>query len=177
MLSKKTGKYFITTAKVRSGNKQVMLRFFNMPYLKNILQPSSNYILRGILNVKKDKNTGETIFSMLQPKIYEVSKYQELMGHLSPVYSLTKGMTNKTIQKSIEHIWTDLEEIKDYLTIDACKDMELVFFPSSIPSINPSFICLKQRRNTKWGVKGLHFMSFLCFCTKCRRIKRKLKLS
>ena len=172
MLSKKTGKYFITTAKVRSGNKQVMLRFFNMPYLKNILQPSSNYILRGILNVKKDKNTGETIFSMLQPKIYEVSKYQELMGHLSPVYSLTKGMTNKTIQKSIEHIWTDLEEIKDYLTIDACKDMELVSLKEAIEFIHLP----KTEKEYEMGRKRLAFHEFFMFLYKMQENKTEIEV-
>ena len=41
------------------------------------------------------------IFIMEQPTVFEVEKYKELQGILQPVYSLTAGITNNFIIKTI----------------------------------------------------------------------------
>lgn len=171
MVSKKAGRYFITTAKVRSGEKQVLLRFFNMPYLKNVLQPCENYVLRGTLTVKRDRVTGEASYSMLQPKIYEIQKYQEFMGHLSPLYPLTKGLTNKTIQKAIEKAVLDLEEINDYLDVQTCQSMKLISLMDAICSIHLP----KTEFDYENGRKRLAFHEFLMFLYQMQENKKDVE--
>ena len=56
IVSKKTGRYTISLAKVKSMDKVVSVRFFNMPYIRNLLKPGQSYILRGVLTVQKEQS-------------------------------------------------------------------------------------------------------------------------
>ena len=66
---KKAGRYLISFVKMRCDSSVIAVRFFNMPYIKKMLQNGETYVLTGKLEVKKNQRTGESYFSMLQPKI------------------------------------------------------------------------------------------------------------
>lgn len=144
IVSKKTGRYNFSIAKIKSGESIVSVRFFNMPYIRNLLKPDQNYILRGVLTCNKGN------FSMLHPQIFEVSKYKELIGKLLPYYRLTKGLTNNAIGKACKNALSDLTEIKDYLTDKQREDLNLLSIREAlqgihVPNSKEEFLLSKKR--------------------------------
>lgn len=80
----------------RTGMMHVTI--FNMPYLKNSLHAGKKYVFYGKVLKKGDKATME------QPALYDVDEYETRSGYLMPRYSVTKGLTDKTIQKALHKI-------------------------------------------------------------------------
>lgn len=163
LLMKKSGHYTLSTAVLMCKNTPVKVRFFNMPYLKNLLLPGKTYILRGVLEITKDQ------FCMLQPKIYKEDEYLNLQGKLQPCYSLTKGLTNRTIKKTAETILQELILPQDYLTAEECTAMGLYQIQEAIRCIHfPKNEC--DFRNAK---KRLAFHEFFSFLFQLRQNKDK----
>ena len=82
-----------------------------MPFLKNSLKMGYKYIFRG--QVKKD-NYGNNP-TMEQPVIYSLGDYEKKMGVMQPVYTLTKGLTNNMVTKTVSCILDNLDLQEDYL--------------------------------------------------------------
>lgn len=161
IVSKKTGRYHFSMAKVKSAGTDVTVRFFNMPYIRNILKAGQPYILRGVIKYANGS------FSMLQPQIFEVSRYNELIGKLLPYYRLTKGITNHTIQKACRTALAGLTEIKDYLSEAQIQKLDLVSFQDALhgihmPSSKEEFLQAKKR---------LAFHEFFTFLYLIRKYK------
>ena len=74
---------------------EVFLRWFNMPYLKHSLKMDEKYIFTGIPVFKNGR------IMMEQPEINTLEKYMKLQATFQPIYPLTAGLSNKTLQKSI----------------------------------------------------------------------------
>lgn len=85
----------IIRAAGRDMTGTMKLCWFNMPYLKTKLRPGSVYIFRG------KAARGRSGFSMDQPQMYEPDSYEALQGQLRPVYSVTKGLTSKTVAQAV----------------------------------------------------------------------------
>lgn len=108
--TKHTGKYTISTVTINCEGDLVEMRFFNMPYIKNMILPNTNYVFRGILQAEHG------IYKMLQPKVYREADYEKLCGTLQPVYTLTKGITNHTVWKAAKNALTNLSMPDDFLS-------------------------------------------------------------
>ena len=91
--------------------EKIKLTWFNMPFLKNSLKMGYKYIFRG--QVKKDKYGNNP--TMEQPVIYSLGDYEKKMGVMQPVYSLTKGLTNNMVTKTVSCILDNLDLQEDYL--------------------------------------------------------------
>lgn len=78
------------------GENKVKITFFNTPYYKDKLKKGCSYIFYG----KVSKNGNDYV--MEQPSFYSYSEYEELKDSLWPIYSLTKGLSNKTVTKSVK---------------------------------------------------------------------------
>ena len=78
------------------GENSAQITFFNMPYLKKDLIKDANYIFYGKLLFEHNK------YVLEQPVIYSLDDYNDMLNTLHPVYSLTKGLSNKTIQKAVK---------------------------------------------------------------------------
>ena len=89
-------KLSITTVTIACGNTGISATWFNMPYLSQSLKPGSSYIFRGKLSVKGDH------YHIDQPQIFTTEHYEELLGRINPVYSLTKGLTNNAVTTTIK---------------------------------------------------------------------------
>lgn len=164
IVSKKNGRYHISLAKITCKDAVVSVRFFNIPYIRNVLKPGQTYILRGVINCTKGS------FSMLQPQIYEVSKYSELIGKLLPNYRLTKGITNHTIQKACKNALSGLVTIDDYLSAGQREKMELLPIHEALrgihmPGTKEEFIHAKKR---------LAFHEFFAFLYLIRKYKYEI---
>lgn len=109
-------KLAVLTVSVRDDDGTgIRLAFFNMPYLKNTLQPGKRYVFQGAVYEKG------SLFCMDHPKIYKPEDYQRLLGSLQPVYALTKGITNDTLRKYIATALDQTEEEEEYLPPDVVR--------------------------------------------------------
>ncbi len=66
-----------------------------MPYLRSRLTPGSEFVFYGRLQ----KRNGRLV--MDQPAIYEPGRYGQMEGAILPVYALTKGITNRQVEKAV----------------------------------------------------------------------------
>lgn len=80
---------------IQDNTGAVQLTFFNMPYLKKMLKPGGYYVFRGLV---QSRGNGKI---MEQPKIYSLEEYRRQCGQLMPQYSLTKGLSNQTVQRAM----------------------------------------------------------------------------
>lgn len=127
------GKYlrniYFSQAKVSNGKTEISLKFYNAPFLKNVLKPGMSYVFYGILKTSKSG------FYMEQPKIYKEDDYTELTKSLQPIYKLTKGITTKTLSKYIKN---GLQEIirEEYLPDWVINDNQIMPIQEALCSIH-----------------------------------------
>lgn len=69
--------------------------WYNSLFLKSKLRIGMHYVFRGRIAVKRDEYVIE------QPDIYTIASYNEIKNHMSPVYPLTKGLSNKIVIKAV----------------------------------------------------------------------------
>lgn len=106
---KKVRNLSITQIVVRDRTGAVNLTFFNQPYLISKLKKGFSFYFRGTVQVKG------TSLVMEQPAIYTSAEYERLKDALWPKYSLTKGLTNKLVTKSIEQVLKEVQLGEDFL--------------------------------------------------------------
>lgn len=80
---------------------QVQLIWYRMPYIKNSLKPGHEYVFYGKVITKNGR------YLMEQPVIYEVEQYQTMEERFLPVYSLTAGITNNLMIKTMRAALTE----------------------------------------------------------------------
>ncbi len=108
-VSRNAKAFNITTLVIGEAPKQLQLVWFRMPYIKNSIQLGKDYVFYGKMVLKNKR------WTMEQPVIYEVAKYEALEGLLQPVYSLSAGITNNLITKTMKSILSEMELLADYL--------------------------------------------------------------
>ena len=163
IVSKKTGRYNISLAKVNCGSTVVSVRFFNMPYIRNLLKPGTPYVLRGVIKCSKGQ------FSMLQPQIFTPEKYGELLNQLVPCYHLTKGLTNHAMQKACKTALEQLEPVFDYLSEEQLKGMDLPAIDETLCSMHMP----KTQEEFMRARKRLAFHEFFTFLYLIRKNKQE----
>lgn len=102
------------------GKDRVYIVIFNMPYLKNKLKKGNTYIFSGKL-LKNDKN-----YKLEQPLIFDCDEYENLKKTLQPVYSLTKGLSNKTFIKALQYIFESYSSEDEFLPSDVINEYNLI---------------------------------------------------
>ena len=107
-LMKRVRKLSITSVTLSAEGMHITATFFNMPYLSKSLMPGRSYVFYGKIIPEGDH------YHMEQPRIFSREDYEELLGHINPVYSLTKGLTNSAVTKTIKR------------SFDLAGDVELV---------------------------------------------------
>lgn len=93
------GKRKVCSCLVADQTGQLFLRWFNMPYLRNTMRQGERYVFTGTVIYKDGR------LMMEQPEYASYSKYREKMEHFQPVYPLTAGLSNKTLQKTIKLVF------------------------------------------------------------------------
>lgn len=101
----RSGKY-LTQATVSDESESIEVIWFNQRYLTNTIKPGSKVLLNGKLNPKR--NTAQ----FYSPK-YEVLKNDNSvhLGKISPIYSLTEGVSNKWIRSRINYLLTKEKQL------------------------------------------------------------------
>ena len=99
----KRGVTSITSVWLDDGTARIRAYWFNIPFVNKTLTVGKDAIFRG-----KVSNTRAGIV-ISQCKIYKKEVYESIKGSLSPVYSLTKGLTNEKIKTIIKNVLQDKE--------------------------------------------------------------------
>ena len=81
-----------------SEGNMIKLKWFNSPYLKNLLRPGMSRVFYG------RAGASDASVELTHPKFFEKTEYDRLIGIMQPVYPLTKGLTSKTIGQAVEKV-------------------------------------------------------------------------
>ena len=109
---KNTARMQITMQDIGSPGHMIQLVWYRMPYLKAQLVQGRHLIFYGHIKPKGGR------YVMEQPVVYEVQKYEAIRDTLQPVYSVTSGVTNNLIVKTIKETLSHDTLLSDYLPKD-----------------------------------------------------------
>ena len=153
----------VLTTTVADASGRLPVAWFNAPYLRGTLKKGSVFILRGKIIRKKGRP------QMEHPEIFTPAAYEEIIHSMQPVYSLTKGLSNKMITKLVHQILDTRplhgeylpEEIRErYQLADANYAIRTIHFPKNMQEL------LTAR-------KRLVFDEFLLFVLAIQLLKEK----
>ena len=111
--------------------------WYNSLFLKSKLRVGMHYIFRGRIVLKN----GEYVLE--HPDMYTMAGYNEIKNHMSPVYPLTKGLSNKIVTKAVKQAVDEYLAGMEHEFIPACimdkyglsehnKAMHNIHFPESM---------------------------------------------
>ena len=153
----------ILTARFKDPSGTVQVLWYNQPYLRNQIKPGLHYVLRGRLAKRNRQLTLE------QAKMYTPQEYRRLMHVLQPVYSLTAGITNNTISKSVEKALAAVKGEADYLPRRLMKQYELQERMAAIREIHFP----KSRETMLDARRRIVFDEFFLFTLALRRRRER----
>lgn len=126
------------------SNILISAKWFHMPYLCNSLMVGKEYVFRGIINCINEK------YYIDQAQIFSIEEYDKLKNSIGPIYSLTKGLTNKAVTNTVKKAFDLID--------DNSSDRYSLHFPKD-------YECLKNARN------NLVYEEFLLFILYIRMLK------
>lgn len=156
------GRQIITVTIADSSGKLPVI-WFNMPYLKTVLKKGMQFVFRGRIIRKQSK------LQLEHPEIFTPAAYEEILHSLQPIYSLTSGLSNKTITKMMHQLLNELpmyseflpEEIRErYHLSDINYALRTIHFPQNMDEL-----LLARKR--------LVFDEFLLFILSVQMLKEK----
>ena len=127
---KKVRNLSILNVTVRDASGTMQLTFFNMPFMKNLLKSGGFYIFRGLIQ------TRGPVKIMEQPRLYHWEEYSSLMKFIQPKYTLTKGLSNQTVQKAVKQALTYYEFDKDYYPREIMEKYRLLPYQEALHNIH-----------------------------------------
>lgn len=152
---------------IADATGRMQLTFYNMPFLKKTLKQGGFYIFRGTVVTR---GAGKL---MEQPKVYSFEDYRALAGRLLPRYSLTKGLTNRGMQKYIRQALSFYEFGPEYYSdkvlrqnglVSEKEAVEIIHFPQDYDEL------AKARKRLVFD----EFFSFLFLLRKNKDYVRQL---
>lgn len=160
---KNTGRVTVITAYVSEEENRLLLTWFNMPFLRNTLKRGGVYLFRGLVVKKKGR------LIMEHPEIYSLDSYEKLLHTMQPIYSLTAGLSNKLLTKSVRQVLEETGVVQDYLPEEFRTYYHLAEYNFAMSQIHfpkdRDYLLLSRRR--------LVFDEFFLFILAIRRIKEK----
>ncbi len=150
----------------RTGTVSVSI--FNMPYLKNSLHAGKKYVFYGRILQKNGK------ILMEQPSMYAPEEYAELSGCLKPHYPLVKGITDKTLQNTLQKIMGTNFIYEDPFAEELLLRYHLIPLSEALCSIHFP----KNKEDYIAARKRLVFQEFLYFLVQSRNtraIEKRIK--
>ena len=148
---KKIRNLTMLTGRARDYSGDIILTWFNMPFLKNTVKMGTHYIVRGMVARKNN------MLVLDQPKILSKEEYVNKLHVLQPIYPLTFGLTNNAVTKAITQVLKEVDLTGDYLPSNplftSCPymhkkyPMPIGFIPNMthLPNINPKISIMIAR--------------------------------
>lgn len=153
----------VILADLRDMTGVLQLTWYNMTYLKNVLQMGQILVVRGQV-VKKN---GRLV--MEQPEVFTPDQYKKIMHSMQPVYGQTKGLGNKAITRAVKQALEERQMEREYLPEDLRSRFELAEYNYAIEHIHFP----KDKQELLFARKRLVFDEFLFFLLSVRRLKEK----
>lgn len=148
---------------VRDMTGALQLTWYNMPYLRTVLQMGQILIFRGRVVKKNGRLTME------QPEVFTPEQYRGIMHSMQPVYGQTKGLGNKTITRAVQQALEQRQMEREYLPEELRSRYELAEYNYAIEHIHfPA-----DRKELLFARKRLVFDEFLFFLLSVRQLKEK----
>lgn len=151
----------ISTVTCSDGSGELVLTWFNMPYLKNTLRTGVTYIFRGRIKKKGQRLTME------QPAVYSPEQYQAMSRELRPVYTLVKGMTSQMVQKAVTQVIRHKDLLREYLPREIREAYQLSEYNFAIEQIHFP----KSAHELELARRRLVFDEFFFFILQLRSLK------
>ncbi|MCI8991339.1 MAG: ATP-dependent DNA helicase RecG [Eubacterium sp.] len=105
----KNGRISVTIYKHQENGVTLECVWYRMPYVRSMLHSGEEFILHGKI---EKKGAG---WQMNQPEIYTLDKYDLKSGNYMPVYTLTKGLTQNLMQKTVRTCLETLSPSREFL--------------------------------------------------------------
>ena len=137
------GKNDIVSVKVADLTGKTSCKWFHNPYINHMLKNNKSYVFYG----KVCEYYGNKY--LMQPSFWEAEEYWKIVGSLTPVYPLTKGLSNKQlfsfVLQSIQYI-DETESlpdpvIKTYNLISKGDAIRCIHYPA-----NEEVLCMARKR-------------------------------
>lgn len=154
------GKYKITEVLIKDDSGSITLKWYNAPFMRNILKFGDRLIFRGKVQIKNKKAF------IAQPEYFTKEKYSVMLKTLRPVYPSTEGLTQNAVTAAIGKA---LEEtvMPDYLSAAQKKQYELVGLREALHSIHFP----KEEVSLTAALSRLVFDEFFFFLLNMRKMK------
>lgn len=127
---RKTRNMQITLLNIGDEGHKIQIIWYRMPYLKNTFIQGKHFVFYGKVNIKNK------IYVMEQPDIYEVEKYEQIQESFVPVYSLTNGVSNNLLIKTIKQTFVEDNLFGDYVPQNVRIDNSLCEYNYAIKQIH-----------------------------------------
>lgn len=99
----------VTVTTIGTGEAELELVWFRMPYIKSQLAPGNTYVFYGKVARKGSR------LVMEQAAIYSGEAYAAMEQAFLPVYGLTGGISNNLVTKTVRSVLGREELFKEYL--------------------------------------------------------------
>lgn len=153
----------VVTVTAADEGGRLPITWFNMPYLKSTLKKGFVFIFRGRIVRKQGK------LQMEHPEMFTPAAYEEILHSLQPIYSLTAGLSNKTLVKLIKAVLKEQTLQMEYLPEELKERYHLADYNFAIKTIH--FPDNKEQLLT--ARRRLVFDEFLMFILAIQLLKEK----
>ena len=123
-------RFQIVTMDVYDGTGAITLKWYNVPYLRNTLQPGELYVFRGVVSEKNHVRTME------QPEVLLYDEYKKKLDFMQPVYPLTEGVTNHLLMKLMKMVLPEAYACPDYIDDAMRRRYRLTTYREAIEQIH-----------------------------------------
>ncbi len=120
----------VSSARCSDGSGELTLSWYNMPYIRNSVRTGTLYIFRGRVRKKG------AAWIMDQPSVFLPDQYHDLQTSLQPVYSLTKGIHTRTIQKAVRQAIDAMDLSAEYLPEEILQDYHLMGYREAVEGMH-----------------------------------------
>ncbi len=153
----------VITVPFRDATGTLQLTWYNMPFLRNVLQAGTFHVFCGRVVKKNGRLTME------QPEIYSREAYEEIMTAMQPVYGQTRGLGNKAISRAVAQALDTRQMEREYLPAELRRKYELAEYNFALEHIHFP----KDRQELLFARKRLVFDEFFLFVLAVRGLKEK----
>lgn len=153
----------ITSITVKDASGTMRITWFNSPFLRNVLHRGDSYVFVGTVKIKN----GMRVMEM--PEYYKQDVYANMRQEMQPIYPLTQGLSNKTIQKAIISTRELICQMEDYIPEDILRENSLMELSEAYENIHfpMNELVLKN------AIKRLAFDEFYQFLYDMGTIKKE----
>lgn len=147
------GRRKIIRCKVRDTSGQAEFMWYQMTFLAKLFRVGQEFIFYGTPVMKQN------VLTLEHPKYYIPKDYETLSNHFRPIYPLTHGLNNGTVQKTITQVIPYFLSRKEYLTRQVLLDSDMMDLPNAFQTMHFPI----EKEQVIQARRRLVFQEFLLF--------------